>query len=664
MTSTPSLAPVAIGDLNGDGIPDIATASGSILFGDGKGGFPTRRDYSSNGAGSVVIADFDGDGLPDLIFGNGNATFLSGSALDPSATVLFGSGKGAFAGAPVSGVNTTQNYGLALAGDFDGDGIPDAVMFSSIDNFTVQLNTFLGQGNGQFSAGPTQTVAASSLLAGVVADFNHDGKPDVAVVNGFGQTEVIVFLGRGDGSFATPILLSILDKEVNFMAAPDLNGDGIPDLVFANASALHAWIGKSDGSFVSTFTTTVSTPSIALGDFNGDGKPDIAFVNAASTTVTVLLGKGDGTFPNAVNSSLPSVAAGSLGQMAAADFDGDRHLDVAVTLAAPGNGPSEIAVLSGKGDGTFPVAHLTSGFLSEMLAVDLNGDKIPDVVGAGAGGLVARLNNGDGTFQPETMIFPQYRPFAIADLIHDGMSDVAMFAPWGVTAFLNLTQPPPALTVVSAASFEPGPFAPGSIATAFGENLALTTASGAPSTSLSGITVTVEDSLGVSRPGPLFFVSLTQINFLIPQDSATGPATITIQGASSGKPITGQIQIVPIAPALFTFGGDVAAAYTVEVAPGGAQTIGSVSSPINLTQPGEVFLILIGTGFDSATAAETIATVQGVTATVTYAGPLPGSIGLDQINVLLPGSLAGTGVATVSVSIGGQTANPVLITIQ
>ncbi len=89
LTSTPSLAPVAIGDLNGDGIPDIATASGSILFGDGKGGFPTRRDYSSNGAGSVVIADFDGDGL-DLIFGNGNATFLSGSArARPSATVLF-----------------------------------------------------------------------------------------------------------------------------------------------------------------------------------------------------------------------------------------------------------------------------------------------------------------------------------------------------------------------------------------------------------------------------------------------------------------------------------------------------------------------------------------------------------------------------------------------
>jgi hypothetical protein len=437
--ATGLLAPVAIGDLNGDGIPDIATATGTILFGDGKGAFPTRRDYGPSGSGSVMIADFDGDGIPDLIFGNGNATFLSGNALVPSATVLFGSGVGEFVGAPISGVTAAQDYGLSLVGDFNGDGTPDLVMFSSLNNTTDQLTTFLGRGNGQFFGGPTETVAASSLFSGVVADFNHDGKPDIAVVNGFGQTEIIIFPGRGDGSFATPILLSIVDEEVNFIAAPDLNGDGVPDLVFANGSTLHAWIGKGDGSFVSTFTAEVSTPSVALGDFNGDGRPDIAFVNAASTTVTVLLGKGDGTFPNALNSVLPSVAFGGPGQMAAADFDGDGHPDLAVTLAMPGNGPSAIAVLSGSDRGAFSAIHSTTGFMSEMFAVDLNGDKIPDLVGSGSNGaVVIRLGNGDGTFQPETVIYPQYSRFAIADLNRDGVPDVAILEPWGVTAVLNL----------------------------------------------------------------------------------------------------------------------------------------------------------------------------------------------------------------------------------
>jgi hypothetical protein len=69
---------VAVGDVNGDGILDIVTSSGSILFGDGKGGFPTRRDYTSNATGFVMLADFDGDGITDILVGNGNPSLMSG----------------------------------------------------------------------------------------------------------------------------------------------------------------------------------------------------------------------------------------------------------------------------------------------------------------------------------------------------------------------------------------------------------------------------------------------------------------------------------------------------------------------------------------------------------------------------------------------------------
>jgi hypothetical protein len=440
----PSLAPVAIGDLNGDGIPDIATASGTILFGDGKGAFPTRRDYAPSGSGSVMIADFDGDGIPDLIFGNGNATFLSGNALDPSATVMFGSGAGEFVGAPVSGVTSAANYGAFAVADFNGDGIPDLVVASPLSNTTFQLTTFVGKGNGQFTAGPTRTVAENSLLYGVAADFNHDGKLDVAFLNqGATQTEILIFSGNGDGSFTAPIFLAVPDKTINFMAAPDLNGDGIPDLIFTGTTTLYAWLGKGDGTFTPIFTIAVSSPSVAFGDFNGDGKPDIAFASAASTAVSVLLGKGDGTFKNAVTSALPTTAVGSPGQISAADFDCDGHLDLIVQLGAPGNGPQQIAVLSGKGDGTFPAIHLTSGSVFGVRVEDINGDRIPDLIASGTNGaLVARLGNGDGTFQAESVINRLAYNFAVADLNRDGAPDVAVVAAWGIAAFLNLKPAP------------------------------------------------------------------------------------------------------------------------------------------------------------------------------------------------------------------------------
>ncbi len=233
------------------------------------------------------------------------------------------------------------------------------------------------------------------------------------------------------------------------------------------------------------------------------------------------------------------------------------------------------------------------------------------------------------------------------------------------------------VNVVSAASFAAGPLAPNSIAAAFGEGLLSggKMVSGALPlpTTLAGITVAVQDSTGTSRLSPLYFASNDQINFLVPAATAPGTATVTVSGTSSTVPLITQTQVAAIAPALFTEGSGIAAAYAVQVSPGGTQTTvpvftaqsGNIApAPIDLTQPGQVYLILFGTGFDTASAASTLATVHGVSVPVTYAGVQPTEAGLDQINLLLPPSLAGTDVASVSVSISGRTSNAVLVTIR
>ena len=322
--------------------------------------------------------------------------------------------------------------------------------------------------------------------------------------------------------------------------------------------------------------------------------------------------------------------------------------------------------------------------------MDINGDHIPDLIlNPSFGAPSVRLGNGDGTFQADLSLAPNLNTsgflsgqssVAIADFNRDGKPDLAAPGQGGITAFLNLSEAPPPLTVVQGASFTPGPLAPGSIAAAFGTKMVpqAVTAETPSSTSLAGITVTVQDSAGIGRLATLFFVSPNQINFRVPPATSPGPATVTVSGASSGAPLSVQTQIAPVVPALFTIPGSTqfpneAAAYLIRVAPDGSQSVGSILNtqfgsgflvPIDLTLPGQVFLVLFGTGFDLADSGSTVATVQGIPVPVTYAGPQLSTPGLDQVNVLLPGSLTGTGQAVLSVSIKGMASNEVTVFIR
>jgi uncharacterized protein (TIGR03437 family) len=477
---------------------------------------------------------------------------------------------------------------------------------------------------------------------------------------------IAIFPGNGDGTFGEPVGGSGPNDSIAAVAVPDVNGDGIPDLLITGSKAVYVQLGKGDGTFSApVFTLNAGSRGVAFGDFNGDGRLDLAVVGTGSTMVSVLLGKGDGTFSNAVPIPLPAPAVGNPGQIAVADFNGDGHPDLVVLLATTGNVPQHIATLLGKGDGTFPILRLSPGSLVGFVAADFNADKIPDLIGSVGGSTGVSVGNGDGTFQPAELIMAGTEGVLVTDINGDGSPDIlALLEAGGFASLLNLSKAPPPLKVVSAATLAPGPLAPNTIAAAFGTGIltAGKTVSGSQPlpNSLYGVTVMVQDSTGVSRQAPLCFASYNQVNFVVPPATVPGPATVAIKGTSSGKSLTTQIEVDPVAPALFTVGAGVAAAYAIQVAPSGAQAI--TPSPIDVSQPGQVFLVLFGTGFDSGSSMA--ATVQGVTVPVTYAGPQASFAGLDQANLGMPPSLAGTGVASVTLSIGGVASNTIFITIR
>jgi uncharacterized repeat protein (TIGR01451 family) len=344
---------VVVGDFNGDGKSDLAvlnsgSRSVSILLGNGKGGFQPARNFDVGGDNptSVSVADFNGDGKLDLA--------------------------------------------IAIPGDIPAP----PTTFSSCTQSSVNL--MLGNGDGTFQAARRAVTVDSSNLSLTVGDLNGDAKTDLVVLRSQRDPACpvgggTIFLGSGDGSFQTAGEIAA--------AAPvlvaDFNGDGKADLL-AGASIL---LGNGDGTFQPPLVFSLPSscglfcfviyPSFVTGDFNGDGKPDLAIAQGTKRCVDscgafpynfstlIMLGNGDGTFQKAT-----SVGSGG-SFLLSGDFNGDGKLDV---IGAPTvfSGSSLFYLLLGKGDGTFPTQFtfdIGSG-PGYLLAADLNGDKLPDIVSA------------------------------------------------------------------------------------------------------------------------------------------------------------------------------------------------------------------------------------------------------------------------------------------
>jgi uncharacterized protein (TIGR03437 family) len=241
---------------------------------------------------------------------------------------------------------------------------------------------------------------------------------------------------------------------------------------------------------------------------------------------------------------------------------------------------------------------------------------------------------------------------------------------------------PSAVTAVSAASFAGPPLAAESIVAAFGTNLASATQAAIATplpTALAGTTARVKDSLGVERLAPLFFVSPSQLNLLLPAGTASGVASLNIY-QDEELVATGALNIAAVAPSLFSAnasGQGVAAALAVRRKADGTQSIEPIAEwnaalgrfiavPLDPgTEAEQVFLILFGTGWRAHSGlAQVSASVGGLAAPVSFAGAQGQLTGLDQANVHLPRALAGRGEVEIRLTVDGQTANVVRVQIR
>jgi hypothetical protein len=379
---------LALGDFNGDGNQDVILADNppALLLGNGDGTFQAAAPIGSIGSTptGVAVADFNRDGKLDVAF-----------AIYGGVVLYFGNGDGTFgAGTTISSGGTNDDvFARVLVVDVNNDGIADLVL-----NTDAGISVLPGVGNGTFRTSKSSPGMIEFMSA---ADFNKDGRMDLAVTDG--ADSLIIMLGKGDGTFVSSASYSINPSFFDDLAVSDFNGDGFPDVALPNGQL---FLGKGNGTLRSpiNFPTVASATIVAAVDVNGDGIADLLTASSGQQcsmadfgNTAVALGNGDGTFQAA--SVFDSGGCRFRVFAAVGDLNNDGAGDVAVLSGQNYlySSTPQISVLLNQGDGTFPTARLNiAGGSGEVATDDFNHDGNADLVLADGS---VYLGQGDGTLR-------------------------------------------------------------------------------------------------------------------------------------------------------------------------------------------------------------------------------------------------------------------------